>query len=96
VVAELADPGGRVTELARRISEASEKLGVSLEERAFRPHVTLARLRRPTDVRDWLAHATLEGVTLRFDELRLYESVLHPQGSRYSVLGRAEFAGSTA
>lgn len=91
VVAELTDPEGRITELARRISEAAVALGVSLEERSFRPHVTLARIRRPSDVRDWLAHAALDRVALRFDELRLYESHLHPQGSRYSVLARAEF-----
>jgi 2'-5' RNA ligase len=91
VVAELTDPEGRITELARRISEAAEALGVSLENRAFQPHVTLARIRRPSDVRSWLAHATLDRVALRFDELRLYESELHPQGSRYSVLGRAQF-----
>lgn len=91
VVAELSDPEGRITGLARRLSETAEALGVSLEERSFRPHVTLARIRRPSDVRDWLAHATLDRVALRFGELRLYESQLHPQGSRYSVLARAEF-----
>jgi 2'-5' RNA ligase len=91
VVAELADPEGRITALARQLSEAAERLGVPLEKRSFRPHVTLARIKRPSDVRDWLAHATLECMTLRFDELRLYESLLHPQGSRYSVLARARF-----
>lgn len=89
VVAELSDPEGRIAELARRLSEAAAELGVSLEERSFRPHVTLARIKRPSDVRDWLAHATLDRVSLRFDELRLYESHLHPGGSRYSVLARA-------
>jgi len=89
VVAQLSDPEGHITELARRLSEAAAELGVSLEERAFRPHVTLARIKRPSDVRAWLAHATLDRVTLRFDELRLYESHLQPKGSRYSVLARA-------
>jgi 2'-5' RNA ligase len=92
VVAEIADPEKRITELARQLSETAAELGVPLEERAFRPHVTLARIQRPSDVRDWLAHAALDRVSLRFDELRLYESELHPQGSRYSMLARAPFA----
>jgi len=92
VVAELTDPEGRIGELARRLAETSERLGVSPEKRAFRPHVTLARIRRPSDVRDWLAHSTLDRVSVRFEELCLYESELHSQGSRYSVLARAEFA----
>jgi 2'-5' RNA ligase len=91
VVAELTDREGRIAELARQISKAAEALGVSLEERAFRPHVTLARMRHPSDVRDWLAQATIDRVALEFEELRLYESLLHPQGSRYSVLARARF-----
>jgi 2'-5' RNA ligase len=89
VVAELSDPEGRLTELARRLSAAAAGLGFSLEERAFRPHVTLARMRRPSDVREWLAHSTLDRVSVRFEELCLYESELHSGGSRYSVIARA-------
>jgi 2'-5' RNA ligase len=96
VVAELEDPGGRLAALARAIALGAEKLGVPLEERAFRPHVTLARIKRPADVRDWLEHATLDPVPASFGELVLYESVLDPTGARYFPLARAEFAGSSA
>ena len=91
VVAELDDSEKRLAALARAVSLGAEKLGIPPEERAFRPHVTLARLKRPSDVRDWLAHATLEPAPVSFDELVLYESVLHPTGSRYSPLARAAF-----
>jgi 2'-5' RNA ligase len=91
VVAELADTNGRLSALADGIAHDAEALGVPREQRAFRPHVTLARLQRPSDVRAWLAHAELEAVTATFTEIRLYESLLHPSGARYSVLARAEF-----
>jgi len=96
VVAELADPEGRLTALAQTIALGAEKLGVPLEARVFRPHVTLARLKRPSDARDWLDHATLDPVAAEFNEVRLYQSLLDPAGGRYSVLARAEFQGSTA
>jgi 2'-5' RNA ligase len=91
VVAELADAEGRLAALAEMVSRGAEKLGVPLEERAFRPHVTLARLKRPSDVSDWLGHASLEPVIASFAEVRLYESHLDPSGASYSVLARAEF-----
>jgi 2'-5' RNA ligase len=96
VVAELGDPEGRLAALAGAVALGAEKLGVPREERAFRPHVTLARLKRPADVSDWLAHATLDQVAVSFGELVLYESVLLPTGSRYVALARAAFLGPRA
>ncbi|HEX6767541.1 MAG TPA: 2'-5' RNA ligase family protein, partial [Polyangiaceae bacterium] len=64
--------------------------------RPFRPHVTLARLKRPSDVRDLLEGVTLDPISIPFDELRLYRSLHDPAGGRYSVLARAEFRGSPA
>jgi len=96
VVAELDDPGGRLAALARTVALGAEKLGVPQEERAFRPHITLARIKRPADVRDWLEHATLDPVAASFSELVLFESVLHPTGSRYFPLARAAFASPEA
>ncbi len=96
VVAELDDPDGRLARLAGAVALGAEKLGVPPEERAYRPHVTLARIKRPADVSDWLAHATLDPVPVSFGELVLYESVLHPAGARYVPLARAAFAGPRA
>jgi 2'-5' RNA ligase len=96
VIAELADPTGRLEELARSVSLSAEKLGVPLEERAFRPHVTLARLKQPADVRDWLEHAAIEPLEVPFREVRLYRSHPSPAGGQYSVLARAEFGTDNA
>jgi 2'-5' RNA ligase len=91
VVAELDDADGRLRALAETVARGAEELGVPRERRAFRPHVTLARLKRPSDVRDWLAHAEIEPTAAPFDEIRLYESLLRPAGARYSLLARAGF-----
>jgi RNA 2',3'-cyclic 3'-phosphodiesterase len=91
LVAELADAGGRFTELARVVSRGAENLGVPIDERAFRPHITLARLKRPSDVSDWLDQTSLDPVMASFGEVCLYESHLDPTGASYSVLARAEF-----
>lgn len=88
IVAEVADPGGALSTLAGRIEAAVEALDIPREERAFRAHVTLARIKRPGNVESWLDGVTLEGA-LRLDELVLYRSELAPGGSIYTPLARA-------
>jgi 2'-5' RNA ligase len=54
IVVELTDPHGDLAKLARKLEKVAAKHGVAPETRAFRPHVTLARLKRPYDTRRWL------------------------------------------
>jgi RNA 2',3'-cyclic 3'-phosphodiesterase len=93
VVVELDDAAGRLAELATRVDAAAEVLGVPPEGRAFRPHVTLARIQRACDASGWLAGAELEPARADFTELRLYRSHLLPTGSVYEVLRSARLAG---
>jgi 2'-5' RNA ligase len=44
------DADGRVADLAARVERESRALGYRLEQRRFHAHVTLARLRRPSDL----------------------------------------------
>lgn len=84
------DAAGGLSLLHRRIEERIAGLGFPREERAFHPHVTIARL-RDDGVRPHLtslpkninfgAHHTLVA------ELFLMKSVLQPGGSEYSVIG---------
>lgn len=94
IVAELDDPEGRVAELAARLEAAAEALGVARETRAFRPHVTFGRIKRPVDATAWLEAAELEPAPLLFRELRLYQSLLLPTGSVYQVLRSAPLEGA--
>lgn len=93
VVVELDDPAGRLAELASNVEAAADALGVAPETRAFRPHVTLARIKRPCDASGWLGAAELEAAPVDFSELRLYRSHLLPTGSVYEVIRSARLAG---
>ncbi len=82
-----------LSRLADELEAAVEPLGIAREERAFRPHVTLARIKRPGNARDLLEAAKLEPLALSFTELRLYESALSSEGGVYTVLRALPLAG---
>ena len=64
--------------LAERCSAAARRSGISLEDRAFRPHLTLARARRDTaDVRDYVTRlSTYAGTPWQVESVRLVHSTL--------------------
>jgi len=86
VVADVSDPTGSLTRLAEELESGAAALGFEREERAFRPHVTLARLKTPGNVTAWLEAAAMEPVPVLFDELCLYRSDLSSEGGVYTVL----------
>jgi len=82
----LEDPSGALGRAAELLQGSLRREGLVLEEREFRPHITLARLRPPTQVafettQTWLAESVFPCRTVA-----VYESVLGGQGSRYKVL----------
>jgi 2'-5' RNA ligase len=91
VVRLAADP--TLTGLAELVEHGAAKLGVAAERRSFRPHVTLARLRRPSNVESWVDGVTLPLATIRFEELVLFRSDPGPTGSRYTPLLRVSLGG---
>jgi 2'-5' RNA ligase len=76
--------------LAKSVDRALIGVGVPPEPRAFRPHITLARLGRdamPPD--DWLvAHAGLFAEPAIFAHIYFYESILGREGSTYLIVDR--------
>jgi 2'-5' RNA ligase len=75
-------------ELAGRV----RRLGIELEDRAFHPHLTLARWRESRAVdRSRIAQAVATSVIARVhvDHATLYRSRLSPSGSSYTPLARA-------
>ena len=74
--------------LHAQLEPAYAGLGVPVEERAFRPHVTLARAkeRRPTRMEP--PAVTLPVHAIPVNEVVLYQSLPGPGGSRYLALGR--------
>jgi RNA 2',3'-cyclic 3'-phosphodiesterase len=88
VIASVVDTDGGLGALAAGLEAGAEALGFEREAREFRAHVTLARLKNPGNVTDWLSAAAFEPVPVRFDELCLYRSDLTRDGGIYTVLER--------
>jgi 2'-5' RNA ligase len=98
VVVELCDTSGGVGKLAEKVDKLVMKLGVAKETRPFRPHVTLARLRRAYDSRRWLRQELVEGAgECRASHLTLYRSEpgQGDEGATYVPLARFPFAVKT-
>lgn len=79
--------------LHRKIDHALVRLGLPPEGRAYRPHITLARLSKragqQAETAQWLAaHTGLSSEPFRADHIILYESHLDSDGARYEPVGR--------
>ncbi len=72
------------TALDWRVRSSMGEVGLSLDARAFRPHVTLARFAR--DAHGAPPTSNVELPPLRFTSLVLYSSTLAKQGARYEAL----------
>lgn len=99
IVIELTDPQGDLSKLASKIEKLASRHGIARESRAFRPHVTLARLKRPYDSRRWLKPELAEAVgELTVARLTLYRSDLgagKDGGSVYVPLATFDYASKT-
>ena len=71
----------RLGDLAAEVEEAAQAAGLEPEERPFRGHLTLSRVRPYRDVTDLIETEPL-GLTWRVEEVKLMAS----EGGRYRVL----------
>ncbi|MBV2359299.1 RNA 2',3'-cyclic phosphodiesterase [Thalassococcus sp. CAU 1522] len=90
-LALIADPDPALIALHDAVRRAVMAAGVTLPRRRFRPHVTIARLRRGDTARPDMqaALATQAGVALPpalADRLALVGSTLAPGGARHEIL----------
>ena len=79
-------------ELERRIVDRLSRAGVTLEERAFHPHLTLARWRRarPVDRRQVVAaERGLEVARVEVERVTLYQSRLSSAGPTHTAVAHA-------
>ena len=85
------DASGALLKLQQRLEDEFAVAGFPKEDRAFRPHLTIARIRK-TQNADRLAQIHLglpfSGVPVRLDELILFRSELSPKGSKYTAISR--------
>jgi RNA 2',3'-cyclic 3'-phosphodiesterase len=82
----------QLIEIERQLSGRLGRIGIPPEDRAFNPHLTLARVRDASGLRvaplfDGLA--TRAFGTTRVDAITLFESHLSPKGPSYEVIQRS-------
>jgi RNA 2',3'-cyclic 3'-phosphodiesterase len=87
--------------VARKLDARLERVGVKREERPFRGHITLARLRQPGDCKPFLDGLGsrirgLRDIDFEVDEIVLYRSILGQQGPRYMVLEKVALGGNAS
>lgn len=92
VLVELEDGNGRLAKLARKVDELALKFGAPPKDRPFRPHVTLARLKRTYDSRRWI-RAGLAALSGECEPagVTLFRSELCSGGPKYTPLASVVF-----
>ncbi len=89
-----------LADLARRVEEALVPLGFKPEERSFKPHLTVGRVKGRARLQALqemlLAHADFAAEPFDAAEIVLYKSDLRPDGARYTPLFKTPFSGSPA
>jgi len=96
VWAGLAGGVDALSAVEQEVSRRLEARGIPREERAYRPHLTLARVKEAGGLR---ARSLLEGytepafATTRVDAITLFESRLSPKGPTYVALQQTALRG---
>lgn len=96
IVAAMSGSDGVMSTLHDAVEQRCRRLGFEGEQRKYRPHVTLARVARGVDAatQQKLSQSVSKhwpGPALEVREFVLFESQLHPEGSRYIKLATFRF-----
>ena len=87
----VSDPSGRLSALQERLENECAAEGFPKENRAYRPHLTIARIRKPEGAR-LLADAHLQmqfnATEVELKELIVFRSELSPKGSKYTAISK--------
>lgn len=91
-------------DLQRQVDRKLQRLGFNEENRPFKPHLTLARVKSLENLADFRRFLATEGNSFRIgsfevDAIHLYQSILRPDGAEYRrlsshVLEKGTGAGS--
>jgi 2'-5' RNA ligase len=85
------DPSGKLSALQGRLENECAAEGFEKEDRAYRPHLTIARIRNPEGARRLAdTHLQMPFTTTEVDltELILFRSELSPKGSKYTAISK--------
>jgi RNA 2',3'-cyclic 3'-phosphodiesterase len=85
------DPSGKLTTLQKSFDDECAAEGFPKEDRAYRPHLTIARIRKPEGARH-LAETHLNTnfplIEVPLHELIVFRSELSSKGSKYTAISR--------
>ncbi|HEX2268119.1 MAG TPA: RNA 2',3'-cyclic phosphodiesterase [Pyrinomonadaceae bacterium] len=87
----IEDPSGQLSALQRRLEEECAREGFAKEDRAYKPHLTIARMRRPEGARQLAeTHRQIKfaSTEIRVDEFVVFRSQLSPKGSIYTAISK--------
>ena len=91
----LTGDGGALNKLQQDVEAAMAELGFKREDRPFRPHLTVGRVKGRQHLRSLqellIARQGFEAEAFDVTELVLYKSELRPEGARYTPLFRKIF-----
>ncbi len=85
----VSDPSGQLTALHQRIEAECGAEGFPKEDRAYRPHLTIAGIRRPEGARrlaETHLQMTFKPLAINVNEAILFRSELSPKGSKYTAV----------
>lgn len=85
------DPSEKLSALQKLFEEECAAVGFAKEDRAFRPHLTIARIRKPEGARrlaDTHLKMQFESIPVTLTELIVFRSELSPKGSKYTPISR--------
>lgn len=90
----VSDPSGKLAGLQQRLENECAAEGFEKEDRVYRPHLTIARIRKPEGARRLAdAHLQMEfkPAEIEIKELIVFRSELSSKGSKYTPISRLEF-----
>ncbi len=94
VIIEMVEKDGKLNWLVEEIRKAMSEFNLS-EEKPFRPHITLARVRRDRKINlTGVIEASGNPIKFSVNSFCLYQSILQPSGSVYKKLNEFRFGAS--
>jgi len=87
----VSDTSGNLSAFHQRLENECASEGFPKEDRAYRPHLTIARLRRPDGARhlaDTHLQMQFQPTDVNVNELILFRSQLSSKGSRYTQISK--------
>lgn len=92
VIWAVVEDGGKTAALADAVESAIAPLGFSRETRPFRPHITIARVKKyhPDIPRVIAPLSSWDGGRMSVDRIVLKKSILTPQGPVYETISEVQ------